>query len=228
MPLILNTDGPIAGTLGMPPAWTQLFSAVPNFLGAWKSASIPVGELSSWAADYGTAVLRQTTQAARPSVLESSGLRVVSFELGKRLDLSSALTSGSQLTIAMRVNLLDNTIDNQALFGGNSTWRARFRNNTGGTVNLEAGGGTVSRPMVANGWYDVVVVQDAANVSLDINSGASVSRASSGATITSLAIGALAGNDTTTNWRGYISHIAISASGLTGDSLSTFRTWLSS
>lgn len=228
MPLIIKANGPINGTIAMPPTWERLFSSVPNFLGAWKSSNLTVGALSTWNASYGSAVLRQTTSSAQPTVVSTSGGNVVQGDLGKRLDLSTALTSGAQLTIAMRVNLLDNTIDGQALFGGNSTWRARFRNNAGGAVNLEAGGGTISRPMVANGWRDVVVVQDAASVSLTVDGGAPVSRASAGATITSLAIGALAANDTTTNWRGYISHVAISSSGLTGENLDTFSSWLSS
>ncbi len=228
MPLILDADGPISGTLAMPPTWAQLFSAVPGLVGAWSAASLPVGALSSWAADYGAGLLRQTTGAAQPSVVDVAGRRVVAGALGKRLDLTSVLTSGAPLTVAMRVNLLDNAIDNQALFGGNSTWRARFRNNAGGAVNLEAGGGTISRAMVGNGWHDVVVVQGPATVSMTVDGGSPTSRASAGATITSLAIGALAANDTTTNWRGHISHIAVATSALSGPALDTFNAWLAS
>ena len=227
MPLILKVDGPVSGTLGMPPTWAQLFSTVPNLVGAWDSASLSTGPLSSWPASYGAGLLRQTVSGAQPSVIDNSGRRVVSYALGKRLDLQGALTSGGQITVAMRVNMTDISIDNQALFGGSSTWRTRYRNNTGGTVNTEAGGGTINSAMTANGWHNVVVVQDSTTATLIVDGGAPVSRASSGALITSLAIGGLAGNDTTTNWMGHIDRIAIATSGLSGSSLETFNKWVS-
>lgn len=227
MPLILDADGPINGTLPMPPTWEQLFASVPNFVGAWDSSTLSEGALASWPASHGSGVFSQATVANQPTVITAGGLRVVQWGVGKLMNMAG-FTSGQPLTIGIRVNLLDNTIDNQAVFGGNSTWRSRFRNNTGGTFNVETGSGSTTRPMVSNGWHRMMVVQGASTYTSDVDEGAMVTGNSAGATFTSLAIGALAGNDTTTNWRGYISKIAIARAELSGANLATFRSWIAS
>lgn len=225
MPLILDADGPLAGTLPMPATWADRFASVPNLLGAWDSAALPEGALASWAAAHGTGVFAQATAGNRPTVITDGGGRVVQWAVGKLMTIAG-FTSGQPLTLAMKVNLLDAATDNQALFGGNSTWRGRFRNNTGGTFNMETSGTNANRPLTANGWHQIMVVQGASGYSIDVDGGAAATGSSAGATITSLAIGALAGNDTTTNWRGYISKIAIARAELSGDQLQTFRDWV--
>lgn len=225
MPLIIDADGPVAGTLAMPPTWAQMFAAVPNLLGAWTADGLANGALASWTPAHGTVPLTQATAAAQPAVADFSARKVVSFAVGDRLDLGQALTSGDPLTIAMRVYLAALT-DNQALFGGNATWRARWRSTSGGIVIMDTGGTDVNYPVTATGWYDIVLVQDAAAYTLQVNDGAVMTGTSPGATITSLSLGALAANDTTTNWQGHMSRIAIARAALSGDALATVKSWL--
>lgn len=225
MPLILETDGPIAGTLEMPLTWAQMMAAVPNLIGAWSAEGLASGALSSWAAAHGPGLLAQATAAAQPAVVDFAGHKVATFAVGDRLDLSGALTSGDPLTIAMRVNLLALT-DNQALFGGNATWRCRWRSTSGGIMIMDTGGTDVNYPCTATGWHDVVVVQDAAGYSIQVDDGAVLTGSSPGATITALSIGALAANDVTTNWQGHVSRIALARAALNGSALATFKSWL--
>ena len=225
MPLTIEADGPTAGTLAMPATWTELFAGIPNLVGAWEPSALALGAISAWNAAHGPGVLQQSTAAAQPTAVDAGGRRVASFATGKRLDLAGALTSGDPLTIAMRVNLLALT-DNQALFGGNATWRSRWRNTSGGIIIMDTGGTDVNYPCTAVGWHDVVVVQDASGYSIQVDDGAIMTGTSPGATMTALSIGALASNDTTTNWQGHISRIALARSALSGTALATFKSWL--
>lgn len=227
MPLIIDADGPVQGTLAMPPTWAQLMGAVPNLVGAWTSEGMAAGAIPSWPAIHGDGLLTQETESAQPTAVSAGGRMVASFGVGKLLNLSGALTSGTPMTIAMRVNLLE-LIDGQALFGGNSTWRCRWRTNNGGSFLMDTGGTDVYYPAPTTGWYDVVLVQDASSYTMQVGSGTVMAGTSPGATITSLAIGALAGNDVTSNWHGYMSRIAIARAALSGDALGTFRSWLAS
>ena len=208
MPLIIDADGPVQGTLAMPPTWAQLMAAVPNLIGAWTSEGMAAGAIPSWPASHGSGLLTQATVGAQPTAVSAGGKMVASFGVGKRLDLSGALTSGTPMTIAMRVNLLALN-DNQALFGGSSTYRCRWRTTSGGLFNMDTAGTDVNCPATTTGWYDVVLVQDASSYTMQVGSGTVMAGTSPGATITSLAIGALAGNDVTSNWHGYMSRIAI-------------------
>lgn len=225
MPLIIDVDGPVAGTLQMPLTWAQMMADVPNLIGAWTAEGLANGALASWAARHGAGTLAQATAAAQPVVADFAGHKVATFAVGDRLDLSAALTSGDPLTIAMRVYLAALT-DNQALFGGNATWRSRWRSTSGGIIIMDTGGTDVNYPCTAVGWHDVVVVQDASGYTIQVDDGAIMAGTSPGATITALSIGALASNDTTTNWQGHMSRIALARSALSGTALATFKSWL--
>ena len=227
--LIIKGSGPIAGTMAMGERWDNLFAAVPELIGAWSSASIAPGEVASWDAKYGNGVLFQSTQAYRPSAQVVGDEQVLSFGLGKSLGLNGALVSGRPLTVAIRAYLIDPAVDAQGLFGGSSSWRGRFRTSVGGRFDLDNSSGSLNRPMLSAGWYNILAVQGPTGLSLSVNDGpATTNSTTTGAAITHMAIGAAALNAQNENWRGHISRLAIATSPLAGPSLDTFRRWLNS
>lgn len=229
MPLILNGDGPVAGTLAMPPTWSELFAEVPALLGAWTSSGLADGPVSSWAASHGSAVLSQATESRRPVAEVLSGSRAVRFGLTKLLGVSAGLGAGAELTLGIRAYLEDVALDAQGLFGQSSSWRGRFRSNGGsGSFDMETNAAAARRPMTNPGWYNILVVQRAAGLDLTVNDGPPISNTTSVFTSTALSIGAASSASDTGNWGGLISRVALARSALTGAPLDTFKSWLES
>lgn len=218
MPLKLRVPTPsiYAGAfLQSEPTLGDALEAIPGFIGAFSAATLPLGDLATWPAEYGAGSFVQATDIRRPTVVDAEGARGVrNVGTGRNMVLSQTLTSGAALTVGLRFFLPAGELDFSTILGPQQ-FRLYYR--TAGTLLFNNTSTAVTSRPIAPGWHTAMVMQSTGTTArLHLDGQEATGTSLAGAQITELVLGALSIAGAANSFLGPISKVFVASSDVQG------------